>query len=1083
MGIVFSAWDARLHREVAIKLLREEFATSDMRTRFLQEARAASGLNHPNICTIFDIGEQDGDPYLVMELMKGETLRDRMNAEAASVRDICQVGHDIADALSVAHGRGIIHRDIKPANIFVVDRPGGGFSCKVLDFGLAKIDAMATEASLFDLTHTGTTVGTVSYMSPEQAKGETLDTRSDLFSLGVILYEMASGRLPFQGATSALVFVELLSKNPEAVRPQNPEVPGELEFVIQKLLEKDRTLRFQTGAQVVQALAQVSTSGSAAGRPIPPLPPDAARGSSATMPSAVQPAAPRQRTMVQVPQPSRHGISAAQSVARPPLPNEMRPQEEDAVPGTVPADEVLRPKKRVTASESSGFLRAARESSAMLPAAREPELLPELPEESSARIVAEPAGPAYDPDDEDYVPPTRPIVPLSARAASPPSGTIPTVSRVRTPLPKPTARFSHMEDIVGDELPERSDAPAKKSSWVLPAVAVALVVAALAAWKFWPRAGGAVGSAKVIPILLAPVTSSAGDTALAGAVAAGMSFDLSQSPQFLVEDPTALDAGLRMAGLQPDSTSPDDARRAAQAIGATEVLFAELRGSGSGYTVAVRILSADTGAEVLHSEQAAQSREQIPDALDRVVADLRNASGDKTASSVPLSREATGNIEALEAYASAISLLNRGQMELAAAAFERATAADAHFPQAFLRLADLYRAQHAMAAAATASITAQTSAQNASQRTQQLAAAAVALNATDDAAAVPGILQPLLDAYPNAVRPRVDQGEALREQGKYAESFAVLEGALHREPYSQAASAISELDLLAQERATAARVAEETAEHAGRGHAELKPLIAYLLNGGQGPIDTTASSDGNIAVAEMQAALLDAVGQQHAAMRLWQATATRAGTETQLFSAAGDAFSRAALDHALMGDCPLADTLTEQAQTFPLGVEARLRAGLAAAVCGNTGTARESLATLTRMYPQSFTIKSYGAAELNAAIAWKSGQNDAALDALQGARQYDNISLAPFLRGMIHLHSGHAQDAELDFEYVVQHPGAAAVVSPILYPMAQLGLARAYAASGDHANAGINYNKFLTLWGSADPGSPLVAEARANASR
>src|ERR1700753_567631 len=139
MGIVFSAWDARLHRDVAIKLLREEFATPDMRTRFLQEARAASGLNHPNICTIFDIGEVDGDPYLVMELMKGETLRDRMNAEAASVRDICRVGHDIADALSSAHARGIIHRDIKPANIFLVDRPGGGFSCKVLDFGLAKI--------------------------------------------------------------------------------------------------------------------------------------------------------------------------------------------------------------------------------------------------------------------------------------------------------------------------------------------------------------------------------------------------------------------------------------------------------------------------------------------------------------------------------------------------------------------------------------------------------------------------------------------------------------------------------------------------------------------------------------------------------------------------------------------------------------------------------------------------------------------------------------------------------------------------------------------------------------------------------
>jgi serine/threonine protein kinase len=183
MGLVFSAWDARLQRDVAIKLLREEFLSAEMRDRFLQEARAASGLNHPNICTIFDIGEQDGDPYLVMELLRGETLRSRITAGGPiAPEEIVRIGCDIASALTVAHARGIIHRDVKPANIFLVAMPGAPTQTKVLDFGLAKIDVGDPSSARFELTGTGATVGTVSYMSPEQARGDTLDQRTDLFS-------------------------------------------------------------------------------------------------------------------------------------------------------------------------------------------------------------------------------------------------------------------------------------------------------------------------------------------------------------------------------------------------------------------------------------------------------------------------------------------------------------------------------------------------------------------------------------------------------------------------------------------------------------------------------------------------------------------------------------------------------------------------------------------------------------------------------------------------------------------------------------------------------------------------------------
>ena len=252
MGLVFSAWDARLHRDVAIKLLKDEFLNPTMRSRFLGEARAASRLNHANICTIFDIGEEQDCPYMVMELLKGETLRGLMQQGSIPVETILQVATQVADALSVAHEQGIVHRDIKPANVVLVDKPNGTFQTKVLDFGLAKVDLGLDSHS--GLTTTGMTVGTVSYMSPEQARGELLDGRSDLFSLGVVLYEMATKRLPFDGATSALIFVQLLNHPPEPMRNLNAAVPRALEQVISTCLQKNRAERYQSAQELVAAL-------------------------------------------------------------------------------------------------------------------------------------------------------------------------------------------------------------------------------------------------------------------------------------------------------------------------------------------------------------------------------------------------------------------------------------------------------------------------------------------------------------------------------------------------------------------------------------------------------------------------------------------------------------------------------------------------------------------------------------------------------------------------------------------------------------------------------------------------------------
>ncbi len=997
MGVVYRAWDERLHREVAVKVLHGDYNMPGMRERFLQEARAASGLNHTNICTVFDIGEQNGDPYLVMELLEGETLKEKIARGALTAEEIITYGQEIAEALAVAHAKGIVHRDIKPANIFLVNRPNGKCQAKVLDFGLAKIDISEnggwTSRSL-DLTIAGSTVGTLAYMSPEQARGHVLDARSDLFSLGVVMYEMATRRVPFKGTTSALIFVQLLEHAPEPVRSWNESIPKELERAILRLLMKDKRDRFQSAKELQEALEKAEEKQNKGGW-------------LKKNPATVVPLVRAQDPVARERRPARKS-SGAQATAK--------------VEGDSSSGELLIRPLQLPAADR---LRV-----------ETPKLESVGPSDSSARRAAlakSRTGVTQFEYGVDFE------IEASPQVAS-------------------KAERSKTED------PEITETQPSNGGIFVKIVAAAGLLALVVGGIFLVVRGGWLRPTVLGPsdgLLLTVIQNRTGDSTLDGSVLQGLEIELRQSEQLNIRGIEAYSAGLRQIEADGSLESTGvSARNVAEKTGAKAYLYGEIKKVGTAYVIDVDVLNTESNDKLASVTEVASTRERIPAAIGRVATGVRSEMGEDSAStgtSVPLEREATGNLNALHAYAVAEATMQQGHVVDAMEGFRRAVELDPKFTQAQMRLAWLYSAEKAEVASASAAGLAMDASRDADDKVKLLAKFCYEMNASSDYSKAAATIRQYTERYPHDAEGMSELALVLRTQGHLVEALLAAEQAYMDDRYFAAAYSEAERALIGLDRYDGALQLEKQAGSLGVARSGNTIAAAYLA----GKQDVVAEEVGSIkgdaaqrsyAQLSEEGLYLDNTGQMTTSLALWSRTIGISGRSPELASARAYMLAQSALDQALAARCSEAKELTSEMADLPHGPLAGFHAGLAAGLCGDGAATEATIFWLRQNFSQSTAVALRFAPELEAARAIAEKDPAKALAVLATIAPYDEDSLTPYLRGAAHMAGKQPSLAVADFQMVLAHRGMAFASGSNVYPMAEIGLAVASEAAGDKSS-------------------------------
>ena len=1040
MGMVFRAWDERLHRDVAIKLLYDDYRMPGLRERFLQEARAASKLSHPNICTIYDIGEKDGDPYLVMEFLEGETLKEKVAHGALSAADIVAHAQDVADALAAAHVKGIVHRDIKPANIFLVRQPAGGTQAKVLDFGLAKIGLREDGGWLsrsLDLNLAGATVGTLAYMSPEQACGQELDARSDLFSLGIVMYEMATRRIPFHGTTSALIYTPLLESDPDPVRKWNDSIPRELERLILRLLAKERRDRFQSAKELREALEKIEDDlekgswlfGKRSSTPVPLVP-------------ATEPVA-RKRAPRRVVGPIERGTQ---------VPATERGSSEDNLlirPRRIPGLEETLERNKKTPSGADAVAAAERSEGA-------------TPRER-------------------------------LRGGS-------TGGRKTNTLAEGSSginQFEFRDNDLGGALrvaPLETYAT-KRDRWRPTIVVVAAIVAVTGAASLLLRNG------ELRPMLLKPndtlllgaIQNKTSDTALDGAVLEGLTLDLQQSHYVKILGTAAGQAGHRLVEADAgETTSRTSEQAVAQRVGAKAYLYGEIHSDGNGYVLSVDVLNTQSNDKLMTVNETAALREEIPRAIDRIAQTLRREVGEGRQaiadSSMPLQYLATANVDALSRYFSGEKALADGRIAEGLTAFQLAAKIDPKFALAQMKLAWMYRSAKAEVAASTAAQIAEDNARNATEPLKLLARFCYEMNQSGDYGRALTTIRQYNEQFPDDVDGLVGLARVLRAQGHNVEALLASQQAYDSDPYNIEAYQEAELTLLNLNRFDAALELETQAGKRGIVLNGNMLAVAYLGDKddaitNQVELIRRVLREGSSSYVDVSdyGLFMDNTGQMSAGVAVWKLGAADAMNVEGMASAGSALLAQGAFDNALAGNCSDAAKLAEESAKMPSrGAKAIFDGAMADALCGD-GSAVDQAIDALQSFPHNSLVAEYYVPDLRAVQQFESKQYHEAFELLTRKESSETDPMTRYLLGLVESAMGRGQQAAEDFHAVLEHRGTAFLNGGIVYPMAQIQLSRVLAANNDPVGSAEAYRQFLVSWRKADRGQGIVSEASVRA--